>query len=201
MRRLTVFCLVAGPTGSLIATTLWTAGRYGAPGGTVLVLSMTLWAFGLVGLLEQLRPAAPRLTPPLLLLLLFGTTGGMAFGFLGFFEAVFDAGADESLAALEAYPLESTLLLWIPGPIMPSGLLLLAILLAWRRLVPLWTAGLLAAGAVTFPLSRIPRIDLVAYLADGLIVVAFAALAVLVATGRLDVATAVPNHPAEAARP
>lgn len=190
MRGLTVCCLVAGPTGSLIATTLWTDGRYGTAGGTVLVLAMTLWCFGLVGLLERVRPAAPRIAPPLLLFLLFGVTGGMAFGFQGFFEAVFHADAEASLAAPADYPLESTLLLF-PGPMMPSGLLLLALLLAWRRLVPLWTAGLLALGAIAFPLSRIPRIDLVAYLADGLIVVAFAVIAGLVATGRLDRAVAV----------
>jgi hypothetical protein len=190
MRGLTVFCLVAGPAGSLIATTLWTGGRYGTAGGTVLVLAMTLWCFGLVGLLERVRPAAPRIAPPLLLFLLFGVTGGMAFGFQGFFEAVFNANAQESLDALAVYPLESTLLLWIPGPMMPIGLVLLAALIAWRRLVPLWTAGLLALGGVTFPLSRIPRIDLIAYLADGLIVAAFATLAGLIVTGRLDRAVA-----------
>jgi hypothetical protein len=190
MRGLTVFCLAAGPTGSLVATTLWTDGRYGTAGGTVLVLAMTLWCFGLVGLMERVRPAAPRIAPVLLLYLLFGVTGGMAFGFQGFFEAVFGANAAESLDALAVHPLESTLLLWIPGPMMPTGLLLLAILLAWRRLVPLWTAGLLALGGIAFPLSRIPRIDLVAYLADGLIVIAFAAIAGFLVTGRLDRAVA-----------
>jgi hypothetical protein len=78
---------------------------------------------------------------------------------------------------------------------MPSGLLLLALLLAGRRLVPLWTAGLLALGAIAFPLSRTPRIDLLAYLADGLIVVAFAALAALIVTGRLDRAVAAVAGP------
>jgi hypothetical protein len=41
--------------------------------------------------------------------------------------------------------------------------------------VPPWTAALLCAGAVAFPISRIPRIDAVAHLADALLVVAFAA--------------------------
>lgn len=148
-----------------------------------------------VGRAARTRPAAPRLAPPLLLFLLFGVTGGLAFGFPGFFEAMFGASGEESLAALAHHPLESTLLLWIPDPMMPSGLLLLAFLLAWRRLVPLWTAGPLALGAIAFPLSRIPRIDLVAYLADGLIVAAFATLAVLMATGRLARTVAAgPGH-------
>ena len=103
MRRLTVFAVVAGPTGSLIATSLWTDGRSCSE-----------------------RWAAWRSDSE------------------ASFEAVFGATTDESLTALDAYPLEAALLLWIPGPIMPSGLrlFLLALLLAWRCLVPIWTSSL-----------------------------------------------------------
>ena len=53
-----------------------------------------------------------------------------------------------------------------------------------------WAGAPLAAGAITFPLSRIPRIDPLAHLADGLILVAFIALAGLIAARRLDRAVA-----------
>jgi hypothetical protein len=141
MRGMTVFGLVAGPIGSLVATTLWTAGRYGgcerngARAGHAVV--------GLrAGRVARTDPAGRASAGHRCWLLLFGVTGGMAFGFQGFFAA----DAEESLTALDAYPLESALLLWIPGPFMPSALLLLAILLAARRLVPLWTPACFPPG-------------------------------------------------------
>ncbi|MFC3499742.1 hypothetical protein ACFOOK_01835 [Micromonospora krabiensis] len=173
--------LVLGPAGSALATYLWTAGRYGATGGTILVLAMVVWTYGLIGLLDVVRLHAPRYAAVALPVFLYGAMGGAAFGFQGVFEDIFDQSTDASLAALGEHPFAANLLLWLPGPLMPLSLLVLGVVLARIRLVPLWTAVLLCAGAVAFPLSRIPRIDVIAYLADGLLVAAFAAIARLAA--------------------
>ncbi|MEU6207149.1 hypothetical protein ABZ814_26575 [Micromonospora musae] len=169
--------LVLGPAGSALATYFWTDGRYGATGGTILVLAMVVWAYGLVGLLDALRPHAPRYAAVALPVFLYGAMGGAAFGFQGVFEDIFAQSNDASLAALAEHPFAANLLLWLPGPVMPISLLVLGVVLARIRLVPLWAAALMCAGAVAFPLSRIPRIDLIAYLADALLVVAFVAIA------------------------
>ncbi|WFE53189.1 hypothetical protein [Micromonospora sp. WMMD1155] len=169
--------LVLGPTGSALATYLWTDGRYGATGGAVLVLAMVVWTYGLIGLLDAVRPRAPRYAAVALPVFLYGAMGGAAFGFQGVFEDIFDQSADASLAALAAHPFAANLLLWIPGPVMPLSLFALGIALARTHLVPRWPAALLCAGALAFPLSRIPRIDTVAYLADALLIVSFAAIA------------------------
>ncbi|MER7891692.1 hypothetical protein ABTX15_17870 [Micromonospora sp. NPDC094482] len=174
--------LVLGPAGSALATYFWIDGRYGATGGTVLVLAMVVWAYGLIGLLDAVRPHAPRYAAVALPVFLYGVIGGAAFGFQGVFEDIFEQSTDASLAALAEHPFAANLLLWIPGPVMPLSLLVLGVVLARTRLVPLWTAALLCAGAVAFPLSRIPRIDVVAYLADALLVVAFVAIAWQLAT-------------------
>lgn len=169
--------LVVGPTLSAVATYFWTDGRYGATGGTILVLAMVVWAYGLLGLLDAVRPHAPRYVAVALPVFLYGIMGGAAFGFQGVFEDIFSRSTDESLDALAAHPAAAYLLLWIAGAVMPLSLFALGTVLGRTHLVPLWTAALLCAGAVVFPASRIPRIDLVAYLADALLVVAFAAIA------------------------
>jgi hypothetical protein len=176
MNHATRIALVLGPVGSAVATYYWTDGRYGATGGTVLVLAMVVWAYGLIGLLEVVRPSAPRYAAVALPVFLYGIMGGAAFGFQGVFEDVFDRSADASLDALAAHPFAANALLWIAGPVMPLSLLILGVVLGRARLVPLWTAALLCAGALAFPLSRVPRVDLIAYVADGLLVAAFAAI-------------------------
>ncbi|MFI6263232.1 hypothetical protein [Micromonospora sp. NPDC051006] len=168
--------LVLGPAGSAFATNFWTDGRYGATGGTILVLAMVVWTYGLIGLLDAIRPRAPRYAAVALPVFLYGAMGGAAFGFQGVFEDIFEQSTDTSLTALAEHPFAANLLLWLPGPVMPLSLLVLGVVLARTRLVPLWTAALLCAGAVAFPLSRIPRIDVIAYLADALLVVAFVAI-------------------------
>ena len=186
MRKVTAVALVLGPVGSATATYFWEDGRYGVTGGTILVLSMVVWTYGMLGLLEQVRRRLPRFGAVMLPVVLLGMLGGYAFGFQGFFEAVFHASAGESLAALEPYPVAANLLLWLPGPMMPVSLMLLGAGLGYRRVVPIWIGAVLCVAGALFPLSRIPRIDLVAHLADGLLVVAFLGLAWWYATDRIS---------------
>lgn len=185
MQRSTSMSLVLGPLGSAAATFFWVDGRYGISGGTILVLAMVVWAHGVIGLLQALGTRMPGFASVGLPVALYAVMDGMAFGFQGFFEAVFDRSAEESLAALSAHPVAANLLLWLAGPMVPLSLVALGAVLGWRRVVPLWAAALLCVGGAAFPLSRIPRIELAAHLADAILVVAFAGLAWQYQTGRL----------------
>ncbi|MEV0649762.1 hypothetical protein AB0I28_31350 [Phytomonospora sp. NPDC050363] len=57
-------------------------------------------------------------------------------------------------------------MLWLPGPAFPLSMIALGLALAMTRKAPLWTAVLLAVAGAVFPISRIPRIEAVAHVAD-----------------------------------
>jgi hypothetical protein len=186
---LTRVSLVAGPLLLAASTFFWTDGRYGATGGTLLVLAMPFWAYGIVALLDRMSAQLPRYAAAALLLGLLGAVGGAAFGFQGFFEAVYGLDKDASLTALERYPVISWILLWGLGPLFPAAVFALGAGLARTRQLPRGLAILVCAGAVLFPLSRVPRAEWVAHLIDLMIVVPF-----LVAAARWR---EQPGHPVQ----
>lgn len=177
VRLLARGCLIAGPLLFATSTFFWHDGRYGATGGTLVALSVPVWAYGVIALLHRLRTAMPRYTALVLLLTLIGVVGGAGFGFQGFFEAVYRVDEAASLAALEKYPVTAGLLLWWIGPLFPATLFVLGVGLARTRQLPMPFGLLLCAGAVLFPASRIPRIEWIAHIVDVLLLVPFAAAA------------------------
>ena len=170
---LTRLCLLAGPLLFAASTFFWEDGRYGVTGGMLVALSMPFWVYGIIALLERMRPALPRYTAVVLLLALLGTVGGAAFGFQGFFETAFGLDEAASKEALEEYPLQAGILLWWLGPLFPLTLFALGVGLARTRELPLGVAVLLCAGAVLFPVSRIPRDQWIAHLVDLLLLAPF----------------------------
>lgn len=170
---LTRACLVAGPLTFAASTFFWEDGRYGATGGTLIALSVPIWAFGMIALLDRVRPAMPRYAAVATLVTLLGTVGGAGFGFQGFFDDAYGVDHDASLAALAEHPVATGLLLWYLGPLFPLALFALGVGLARTRLLPLPVGLLLCAGAGLFPASRIPRIGWVAHLVDLLLLVPF----------------------------
>jgi hypothetical protein len=66
--------------------------------------------------------------------------------------------------------------------VFPLALVVLGLALARARIVPLWTALLLAAAGVLWPVSRIPRIEAIAYAADLAVLVPSVFLGVLLLT-------------------
>jgi hypothetical protein len=178
--------LVLGPALLAASTFYWNGeGRLGVTGGTLTALATTIWLYGLIGLVAVIRERLPRYAAVLLPALVVGALGGLSFGFQGFYEGVLGLSKADSLGALAQHQLASEVMLWLPGPVFPLSLVLLAVGLWRSRLAPVWLAGLLAVGAVLFPLGRITRIDAVAHGCDLLLLVPFALLGwTLARTGR-----------------
>lgn len=166
--------LIIAPLLCATSTFLWTEGRYGAAGGTLLALSGVFWAHGFTGLFEDIRRHVPWYGTAGLPVALLGCFGAIAFGLQGFFEEVFAVSGPQSLAALAHHPVTATLVLWTPGPLFPLTVFGLGAVLAWRRLAPTWVGALLCLAATVFPMSRIPRIEWIASVADVLLLVPFA---------------------------
>ena len=134
--------LIIAPLLCATSTFLWTEGRYGAAGGTLLALSGVFWAHGFTGLFEDIRRHVPWYGTAGLPVALLGCFGAIAFGLQGFFEEVFAVSGPQSLAALAHHPVTATLVLWTPGP-----------------LFPLTVFGLAAAGADLGRRAALPRRD------------------------------------------
>ncbi|BCB78031.1 hypothetical protein GCM10022251_36650 [Phytohabitans flavus] len=181
-------CLVAGPALLAASTFFWTDGRSGPTGGTLLVLAMPLWTYGIVALLDGMRATLPRYAAAVLLLTLFGAMGGAAFGFQGFFESVHGMDKQAALAALDEHPVTAGILLWGLGPLFPAALFTLGAGLLRTRQLPRAAALLMCAGGLLFPLSRIPRLEWVAHLVDLVLLLPFlvAALGNFATTGKTE---------------
>lgn len=178
LRYMRFTSLIAGPLLMAVSTFLWEGERYGVTAGVIVMIANTLWIYGLIGVWERIAEVKPRIGAVGIVLALLGCVGGIAFGLQGFFEGIFEVSGAESLAAADAHPTASAIALWLPGPMMPIGLVALGIALAWSRLAPVWLGALLFASGVAFPLSRITRTESIAHLADALVLAAFAILAV-----------------------
>jgi hypothetical protein len=177
VQRLQAAALVLGPVVFALSPIFWLDGHYGVSGGVFIALSMIPWVYGLLGEYDRLRARVPLWAGIWLLLLLIGMFGSIAFGLQGFFEASFGITDRSSLAALEHYPPQSLLVLWLPGPTFPLAVLVFAALLAWTRSSPLWVAVVLCLAAIGFPAARVLRIEWVAFAVDWLMVVPFCRLA------------------------
>jgi hypothetical protein len=175
--RLQAAGLLLGPVLFAVSPLFWVDGHYGITGGMLIALAMVPWVYGLIGEYERLRELVPTLAGLWLLLLIIGMLGSIAFGLQGFFEGVFGITGRASLAALDDYPPQSLLVLWLPGPTFPLALLVFGLLLGWNQMAPRWVATLICVAALIFPLSRVLRIDGVAYVADILMVLPFGYLA------------------------
>lgn len=173
VQRLQAVGLLLGPLIFAMSPFFWVDGHYGVTGGTLIALAMVPWVYGLIGEYERLRPRVPLLAGLWLLLLLIGMFGSIAFGLQGFFEGAFGISDRASLAALDGYPPHSLFVLWLPGPTFPLALLAFGAILGWTRMSPRWVVVMLCLAAIVFPLSRVLRLDWVAYIADVLMLVPF----------------------------
>jgi hypothetical protein len=190
-------CLAAGPLLFTVADFFWVGdAEYGVVAGTLLVLGSVAWIVGFTGLAAAIRPHAPRVAAWGLVPAVYGAVcGGAGFGLQGVLNEMYGVSRRESLDALAGHPLPANLIFWIGGPAFPVTLLLLAIYLLASRRAPVWAGAVLAAGAILFPLARIPRIEVVAVAVDLLLLIPAAYLA-----GTLLRHDALPWRPARAVR-
>jgi hypothetical protein len=189
--------LILGPVLNVVATFFWSdEGRHGVTGGTLVALSSVVWLPGLLGLWEAVRAGRPVLGSLGGLLAVAGAFGGISFGLQGFYEGAFDMSKQQSLDALAAHPVASQLVLWLAGPMFPVALVVLGIALARARIVPLWTSVLVAGAGLLWPVSRIPRIEMIAHVADLVLLAPSVFLGVLLLTSlhRRDAAGSAPDR-------
>lgn len=165
------YCLMIAPLLFGASTFFWKDGEYGVTGGTVLFLSMVFWIPALIGLFDLLKSAMPRYSSIGFLIALYGCVSGVGFAIVGIFLEAFDISHETYLSKASEHSLAFNLLLFWPGPLFPLSILVLGVNLLRRKILPGWIGILLCLGAIAFPLSRIPRIELIAHIADLLLLV------------------------------
>ena len=153
------------------STFFWNNGEYGIIGGTILVLSMMFWIPAFIGLFDFLKDKMPTYSSIGFLIATYGCISGVNFGMVGVFSEAFQIPHDVYLGEAARHPLAFNLLLFWSGPLFPLSLLVLGVNLLRKKVVPSWTAILICVGAVAFPLSRIPRIEILAHIADILLAI------------------------------
>jgi hypothetical protein len=163
--------LVIAPLLFGASTFFWTNGEYGVTGGTVLALATVFWIMAFVTLFDKLKPEMPLYSSIGLVIAIYGSISGNNFGMVGVFSEAFDISHDTYLNKASEYPLGFNLLLFWAGPLFPLSLFVLGINLMRKKVVPGWVGIMICLGAIAFPLSRIPRIEMIAHAADLLIAI------------------------------
>jgi hypothetical protein len=168
--------LIVAPLLLLTSTVLYSTGGAGMNrsdiAGAVQVWALIAFAVGLLGLVRSLEAVAPRGATLLALLVLVGCAGGVGFG-IDSMHAALPGGSNLLEADSSTF---APLGLALPGALFPVGIAATGI--------ALWRAGLISglealpvvAGAVLFPASRFPSIEVLAIAADLVLVVGFVAL-------------------------
>ena len=149
-----------------LSTFFWKEGEYGTTGGAILVSSLTFWVPAFAGLFSLLQDKMPRYTAVGFVVAVWGCISGANFGMAGVFMQAFGISHDTYLQAVAQHAFVFGLLLFWSGPLFPLSLLVLSIALLGKKCIPLWAGILMGLGALAFPLSRIPRIETIAHMAD-----------------------------------
>ncbi|HMQ49101.1 MAG TPA: hypothetical protein PKA00_16625 [Saprospiraceae bacterium] len=165
-------CLILAPALIVAAQFFWKDGVVTATAGVIQVLAFTCWIFAFQGMFNALKSDMPRYAVVGFVIAVYACIGGNNFGVDGIYaEAMGITSLEEADQLIQQIGFPSAIYLFIPGTLFPLSLLLLGIQL-WRTKKISTLAGLLlCVGAVCFPLSRIPRIDLLAHI-DNLLLLA-----------------------------
>jgi hypothetical protein len=163
--------MLLGPLLFSASTFYWNDGEYGVQGGLLLSLSLVFWIMVFVGLFERLKNTMPAYAGWGLLVAIYGSVSGVCFAFMGVISEAFIIPHETFLSTANKYSNAFNLLLFWPGPLFPLSILVLGVVLWRKKIIPPWTGFLMIMGGIAFPLSRIPRIEWLAHLADVLLVV------------------------------
>jgi len=160
--------LIAAPLCFAASSFFWShTGEYGVVGGTLLNLSMVPWVIAFVVLFGKLRQEMPVYASIGLVVAIYGCLAGANFGFVGVFNDAFEIPHKTYLETIMHYPFSAKLLLYWGGPLFPLSMLIVGIVLIRKKKIAPWLGVLLCAGAIAFPLSRIPpRIENLAHAVD-----------------------------------
>ncbi|GAA2606884.1 hypothetical protein GCM10010399_42280 [Dactylosporangium fulvum] len=171
-------CLVAAPIFQGLSSYFWKDGFQGVNTGTLIILATVCWIVGLTAVFRSIEDRVPRYTALAHPLAMYGCVGGATFGIQGMQEELFNVSHAEAVRLLGEHPSAAFLAFWIAGVLFPTSVFVLGAVLIRIRAVPVPVGLLTCAGAVAFPLSRIPREPAVAYAADLLLLLPFAYLGI-----------------------
>ena len=163
--------LVAAPLLSAASTFFWTDGEYGLDGGLLGILASVFWGLGFVGVFGLLRERYPVYAAAGLLVAMYGVIAGALFAFEDLHAAALGISHGRSTEALAQHPVHAALALWLPGPVYYLNLIVLAVALVRAGQIPRWTGGLIGLAGALYPMSRIPRVQLLAHAADLLLLI------------------------------
>jgi hypothetical protein len=178
-------CLVGAPAVQARSTFFWNGPRQGLTAGALIVVAAVCWIVGIVAVFRLIEPRVPRYTAIGLPAAIYGCVGGASFGVQGMNEELFNVSHADAVRLLNEHPLAAIAAFWIAGLLSPTSMFVLGLVLTRIKAVPVTTGLLISAGAITFPLSRIPREIVIAHLADLILLVAFAHLGALLAAGKM----------------
>ncbi|CCH53304.1 hypothetical protein BN8_02389 [Fibrisoma limi BUZ 3] len=175
--------LIIAPLLFSVSSFFWNNGEYTLTGGTLLVIGSVFWIPAFMGLFAKVRHKMPTYATWGLLIAIYGCISGSNFGIRGLYADVFGITKQALLDEAALFPLPFNLTMFWAGPLFPLSLLVLGIVLIRSKAVPVWTGLLLCVGALCFPLSRIPRSELMAHIADGILLVPLVYLGVRLLRG------------------
>jgi hypothetical protein len=172
--RLMRSAAIVGPIALGAASVAWLAGDDHAELRGILTFwaipFLALAAYGLAGRLEGRSPVGRAVVTALIAI---GACAGA--GFATEINMVEHFGVER---LMEQDTPSAFLALGIPGPMFPLGFVILGLLSFRHRTMPRAQALLLVAGGLLFPASRIPELPGLAIVADLLLLVALAPVAV-----------------------
>ena len=152
-------------------------GTYDTTSGLLLIIGSIFWVPAFLALFDMLRERTPNYASWGFLLAVYGCLcGGVAFALRDILTVAFNIPHQTMLATLSRYPVLTNIIFWIGGPAFPLSLLIVGIVLARTRTVPVWVGVLIAVSGALFPASRIPRIEWVAHIVDFMMLIPLAYL-------------------------
>ncbi|HAE35482.1 MAG TPA: hypothetical protein PK742_04080 [Chitinophagales bacterium] len=165
--------LVLAPILLAAAQFFWDDGRVTTTAGVLQVLAFTVWIFSFQGLFQVIRKDLPTYSVIGFILAAYACIGGNNFGVDGIYTEAMGFTDLEAAAEFTGSIGSSTLaFLFIPGGLFPLSMMILSVQLTRKKKIRLLTGVLFFIGALCFPLSRIPRIDMLAHIDNLILLIA-----------------------------
>ncbi len=187
-RRIDALSLIIAPLLLATSTFFWNGVEVGLTGGTIQVICALFLILAFQALLRLTRSRFPALSTWGAIPIYLACIGANNWGMDGVFAATYGAlGATPEMRAalLDQMGAAAVLTLFLPGLLFPLSMFTVGVMLTRIPSVPRWSAILLCIGAVAFPASRVPRIELLAHTADLFLLIPLALIGLGIVNGSI----------------
>ncbi|HNQ13739.1 MAG TPA: hypothetical protein PKM16_11085 [Bacteroidia bacterium] len=162
----------------VISQFYWVEGVLSATAGALQVLSFLFWIFAFQGMFHQLKEHYPRYAVWGFFIAVYGCLAGNNFGVDGIFIDAFKEQFPQVSERFQGKTGNAALIaFFIPGALAPLSWVILGVLFFIKNIIPRWAAIALIVAGIGFPLSRIPRIDWLAHIDNGLLLLSMIVIA------------------------